>query len=381
MENTEVKKEKVVDIFPLKKGKRMLVFLGDFFINFMLSFLLFVVACLPIGKAITRYNARNDAYTDNLVLRADILYENQIIFNSGEVDKTEIVYNTSFTYYVYMSYFSLDEVSPEHVKYPQYGHKTENDVFRHYFIDILGDSEKYYSLFDHYNEKYSYFVRTDSVIVLKDDVKTEIATYYDTSDHPTSLCETYMARLENSLFYPMMSETISLIEKNDLTNSGGASYNKACSQIKNFENYVNYLALGTSLTALLLSTSILYLLIPLVNKSHKTATMAILKIERIDFTSLNIASKGKTVLSFVYHLFFEMLISFFVPIGLLTIYEIFNISLLFVFAILSIALILASFVFILFNKFNRSLIDFSTGTIMVTSDTLDEIYRSKGYDI
>lgn len=379
--NDEKNDKKIMNIYPIKKGRRMLVFLGDFFVNFMLSFLLFAVACLPLGKVFTKYNDKNNEYTNNLNLRADILYENQILFNSKNVDSSEIIYNTSFTYYVYLSYFAYDEASPEHVEYIQYGHKTENNIFNHYFLDILGNSETYYSLFDKYNSKYSYFIRTDSTIELPTEYKNEIVTFFDTSDKPTAECKKMMNRIEKSVFYPMLSEVMTLIEKNDLLNSSGDSYIKTSANIKAFEKYIDNLAIGTGLSAYFISTSLLYLLIPLINKGHKTATMFVLKVERIDINSLRISSKGKTILIYIYSLFLSLLISFFVPIGLLTIFEIFNISLLFVLALFSIFLIIASFAFLLFNSFNRSLFDYFTGTIMVTSDTLDEIYRSRGYYI
>ena len=377
----EENKQKVVDILPIKKGRRMLVFLGDFFINFMLSFLLITIAVLPLGKVFTKYGDRNSKYTNDLVLRADILYENKVLFDSGKVDRSEIVYNASYTYYVYLSYFVYDIENPDHVKFPQYGHKEENNIFRHYFIDLINDPDSYISLFDHYNSKNQYFERTDVVVTLKPEYKSEILTFFDTSDKPTKSCKKYMSNIEKNIFYPMYSEMMTLIQKHDLKDSKGHSYNKVNGDIKSFETYINNLAISTSLIAFTLSTSILHLLIPLLNKHRKTLTMMILKVERVDIRSLSLLKKGKTVLSFIYSLFSMLLITFFAPIGLLTIYEIFNISILFVLGLFSIAIILSSFVFLLFNRFNRTLFDYFTGTVMLTNDSLDEVYRSRGYII
>ena len=374
-------KQKVVNVLPLSKGRRILVFLGDFFITFMLSFLLFTIAVLPLGKVMTRYDKRNADYSNNLTLRGEILYENKILFDSGNVDKSEIVYNTSFTYFVYLSYFTYDVANPEHVRYAQYGHKEENNIFNHYFLDILGDSEKYISLFDKYNDKYQYFIRTDTTVALKDEIKTELLTYFDTSDHPTKLCNQYMDNIETSLFYPMLSEVMTLVEKNDLSSTKGVTYNQVNGWIKAFEKYINNLAIGTGIISVFLSTSVLFLVVPLCNKNRRTLTMMAMKVNRIDVRSLNMASKSQIVISFIYQLFIGLLAAFFVPIGLLTIYEIFNITLLFVLALFSLLLILGSFVFLMFDKFNRAMFDFFTNTVFVTSDTLDEIYRSKGYYI
>lgn len=377
----EEKEQKVVDILPLKKGRRMLVYLGDFFLNFILSFLLFTIAALPLGKVFTNYDNRNDQYVSNLDLRANILYENKILFASRDVDKSEIIYNTSFTYYVYLSYFTFDVENPENVKYQQYGHKVENNIFHHYFIDLIDDQEQYVSLFDTYNEKNEYFIRNNLTITLKEEIKAEIYTFFDTSDKPTALANKYVSHIEKNVFYPLLSEVMTLINKYDLKDSSGHSYKKVSQELKSFETYINNLAIGTSLVAYFLSSSILFLLIPVISKSKKTLSMMILKVERVDIRSLNMVKNDKVLLSFIYNLFINLIITFFIPIGLLTIFEIFNISLLFVFALFSFLLIITSFVFLLFNGFNRTLVDYFTGSVYLTNDSLDEIYRSRGYDL
>ena len=350
----EVKEQKVINILPIKKGRRMLVFLGDFFLNFMLTFLLITIAVLPLGKVFTGYNAKNNHYTENLTLRANILYQNKLLFDSGNVDPSEVVYNTSYTYYVYLSYFVYDIPDPEQVQYHQYGHKQENNIFYHYFIDLINEPENYVSLFSHYNDKHQYFDINGIDVTLKSEYRTEILTFFDTSDKPTESCTKYMSNIENSIFYPMFSEVMTIIQKRDLLDTAGHSFNAVSQEIKVFEKYINNLAIATSIFAFALSTSILHLLIPLLNKSKKTLTMMILKVERVDFKTLRLFSKGKVFLSYVYTLFTMLMVTFFAPIGLLTFYEIFNIPVLFVLALFSFVLIVGSFVFLLFNNFNRS---------------------------
>ena len=381
LEQERNEEQKVVDVLPLGKWRRILSFLGDFFLNFMLAFLFFAVAVLPLGKVFSNFDSRNNEYTSNLTLRSEILYENKIIFNSGKVDKSEIIYNTSYTYYVYLSYFSFDEENPEHVEFNQYGHKQENDVFKHYFVDILHDEDKYFSLFDGYNQKHQYFEKEVASYVLKAAIKAEIKTFFDTTDRPTGTCEKYMSEIETSIFYPMMSEVMTLVKTYDLKDSGGHSYNEVVRSIKNFESYINTLAVITSFTSIFLSSTILFLIIPLCNKTHKTLTMMIMKIERIDINSLKITAKWQVIISYIYQLFMSMFVAFFVPIGLLTIHEVFNITILFVFGLLGLLLIIASFIFLLFDKFNRSMFDYFTRTVFVSISTLDEIYRSRGYYI
>ena len=72
----ENQEKKVINLVPLKKGKRILLFLADYFINFILGFLLFVVACYPLGKLMTGYTAKTNDYDTNLVNRGEILVHN-----------------------------------------------------------------------------------------------------------------------------------------------------------------------------------------------------------------------------------------------------------------------------------------------------------------
>ena len=136
-----------------------------------------------------------------------------------------------------------------------------------------------------------------------------------------------------------------------------------------------------SYITLFLSTGILYLLIPLLNKNHRTLTMMILKVERVNKDTLEIVKYPKAILNFIYALFASMIIAFFVPATFVTIYGIFNITVLMIFGILSLLIMISSLIFLLFNKFNMDLFDFFTGTVLLKTSTLDDVYRAKGYYI
>ena len=79
MEDNQEKK--VINLDPLKKGKRILLFLADYFIDFILGFLLFVVMVYPLGKVMTGFSAKKDVYNANLELRGQILIGSKIIHN------------------------------------------------------------------------------------------------------------------------------------------------------------------------------------------------------------------------------------------------------------------------------------------------------------
>ena len=383
MNETEInqsKEPKVLDVLPLNKGRRFLTFLGDFFLNFVLSYILFSIMVLPLGQVFTSYTARQTETTNNLSLRSDILKENKLLFFNEEAEKIDVLYNASFTFYCYFSYYVYDEVGPANVRYDQFGHKPENDIFHHYFVDIAANESKYYEFFDLYN-KDLYFTRSGSTIAMKEDLKTLIFPYFDKSDEPSKDADEKIGELEKSFFYPMYSEMMSMVEKVTDLFYNGYSYNDLQKKIQAFDKYTNTLAMVCSYITLFLSTGILYLLIPLLNKNHRTLTMMILKVERVNKDTLEIVKYPKVILNFIYALFASMIIAFFVPATFVTIYGIFNITVLMIFGILSLLIMISSLIFLLFNKFNMDLFDFFTGTVLLKTSTLDDVYRAKGYYI
>lgn len=373
-------KQKVLDVLPLNKGRRILLFLGDFFLNFVLSFVMFSLMILPLGKVITNYTGRQEQAQKNLSLRSDILKENKLLFFNDDAEKIDVLYNASFTFYCFFSYFVYDDENPVNARYEQYGHKVENDIFRHYFTDIAHEENKYYDFFDLYN-KNQYFERSGDEYTMNSELKTLIFPYFDKSDEPSEDADKKIGEMEDSFFYPMYSEMISMVENKTDLHYNGYSYNDLQKKILAFDNYSNNLAVVTAYITLLVSTGILYLLVPLINKNHKTVTMMIMKLERVNKENLEIVKTPKVVINFVYALLSSLLIAFFIPAVFVTIYGIFNIPILMIFGLLSVALILASFVFLLFSAFNMDLFDFLTGTVLLKTSALDDIYRAKGYYI
>ena len=369
---------KVVNILPLKKGKRILLFLADFFLNFILAFLLMNVVVTPIAKAVTKFSSKNETYTLNLTNRAEILYGNKLLFDSKEVDRSEIVYNTSFTLRCYLSYFCFEEESPSVVSYSQYGHKEENDIFKTYFINILNDEDLLINLFDKYNKTNDYFIREGTNFTLKSEIMEQIRPYFVKNELPNQLGQAYFNNLEKYLFTPMNSEMMTLILKYDLTYNN-LSYKAIHNEIKSFEKYFNNMMTYNSFITIFLSTFIMYFLIPILNKNKRTLGMMLMRIQRVNIYKLTLLKKYDLFMSFVYQFLFTFVIAFLIPIGYLTIFEIFKLTALLIFAMLSLCLMIGSLIFVLCNGYNRTLSDFVTRTVYLPNEELDEIYRAKGY--
>ncbi len=375
--NTE---KKVLNVIPVSKGKRFSAFLGDFFINFILAYLLFAVVVMPIAKKSTNYWNKDTEASECLDTREAIMYENKLLFRFQDNLNTTMMFNASYTFYCYFSYFVYDEVSPEYARYNQYGHKAENDIFRHFYLDIVHDSDYYYKYFDLYNSD-RFFERSGDSITLTADIRDLIFYYFDKTDSPTAAAGVAIETLENNFFYPMYSSMMLYVEKISDLYYNGASYNTCTSIVNNHIQYQNRLATYASFITLFLSTSILYVLVPFLNKNRKTLTMMVMKIERVDRDKLEICKKPIVIINFIYSLLASLIISFIIPTSFVSFYELFNIPVLMIFGLFSLLLQVASLIFLLFNSFSMDLFDYLTRSVLIKTETLDDIYRAKGYYI
>ena len=374
----ENQEKKVINLDPLKKGKRILLFLADYFIDFILGFLLFVVMVYPLGKVMTGFSAKKDVYNANLELRGQILIGSKIIHNSHDVDIYNISYNVDFTSDCFLSYYAFDEESPSNMRYNQFGHKEDNKIFHTYFINILGDENKFITLFDKYNEKFSYFDRSGANLTLKSEIRNQVKPNFIKGEECSQVGKEYVSKIKSSVYLPMFSEIMESIKTSDLIFEDH-SYNQTQSAIIGYEKFTLNLITATALIAVFLSSSVVYLIIPLCNKGRKTIGMFIMNIEVVNIRSLGYLKKREQVLRFIYSLFQVFLISFFVPMTSIPFVEMFRIQLLFIILLFSLAFMLINMTAILFDQYNRSLFDRLLGVIHLKTADLDEVYRAKGY--
>ena len=324
------------------------------------------------------FPVKQSIYLNNLDIRADILIGNKLVFDSGDVDKSDVQYNIDYTSDVFLSYYAFSEENPSNVKYAQFGHKAENQVLHNYFIDILHDEEKFISLFDKYNEKNGLFVRDQLTFSLKPEVVEQVVPSFIKNESVSSVGKTYISQIKNDVFLPMFSEIMDSIGKNDLT-YGAFSYKSTQSAILGFESYVRTLITYASIVTVFISTALLHVLVPFLNKSRKTLGMMIMRIERVNIRSFNHLRPGETILSFVYQLFVVFLISFFIPMTTISFAEMFRIQLLFFMGIFTIFMMIINLIHLLFDGYNRTLFDRLLSCVYMSNGELDDIYRAKGY--
>ncbi len=373
-----------VDIHPLKKGKRILLFLADFFIQFILSFLLFNVAVAPIGKAITKYDNKND---EHIVLTNEMYehyYKSGVVFEAVNSEYTDITAGIEYTYRCFLSFFVLDNEESIDANYPQYGRKIENNVIYHYYHDIRSNDDTYVNSFKSYNEKNNYFVFDKSSLSfsLKNEVKNELYSFYDPKDEMGNVGKGYYNDILENVFNPMLAEVMVDIDKNDLHFEGEKhSFLECKNRIKELETYHDHLMTICALISHFVSWLALFLIVPLVNSDRKTLGMLFMKIHILNFNDLNIVKRGAYVINSIYYLFATMLGLMFVPSLLVPFNNLFASGFLAYSSIFAAVLLLADLIFLLINQYNRSLIDFATHSLYLTEKEMSELYRARGYKI
>ena len=372
--------KKVVDIYPLSKWKRLLSYLADFFLTFMISLVLFTVATFPIAKVVTGFNQKSNESADAILAMHKILYDEKIVFQSPEYTKDYIEVNINYTYNVWLSYQCLDEQESPVTSFPQYGHKDENDnIYNFYHLTRSADTE-YINLFNIYNGTNNYFISQGDRFVLKDDIKNVVRYYFDPRDELGEQGQIYYDNLKNNVFAPMLSEVFANIETNDLV-SGGVSYKERLNTHNAYNNYYDTLIVVSCFITLVISWAIYYILVPFINRGRKTLAMIFMSTERVNIDRLYVCKKGEMIFASIYSLFTNMMFILFLPIIYVNFNYLFSLTILLTFSLASLLFNLVSLGFILFNSFNRSLSDIFSRSVMISTANLDEIYKAKGYNI
>ena len=165
----EVQEQKFIDISPLSKWKRLLVFLGDYFLAFIISFIFFNIVVFPVAKVVVGSQKQNE---EAQVLEQKAL---KMLIDDGYLcspnDGASFLEDVNYTFKVFLSYYAFDEVKPFVDK--DYGHDLKNEVVRHYYENVIKDTNRYIVDFKEVNEKDKMFDIGDTIdsIVLKADYK------------------------------------------------------------------------------------------------------------------------------------------------------------------------------------------------------------------
>ena len=77
----EEKEQRIIELKPLSKWKRLLLFLGDYFLMFIISFTLFNLAVFPLAKVICDTQNRSDRASYLEQQAYDMLKEDKYLYS------------------------------------------------------------------------------------------------------------------------------------------------------------------------------------------------------------------------------------------------------------------------------------------------------------
>lgn len=362
MENIDTNEQLYLDINPISKGRRMLVFLGDFFINFILSMFIFNIIVLPIGQVSSQYEEKMEQINIAQEKRDDILYDNNLLFYETESEKHSFNLNLNYTFELYLKYYVFED---ENLK--------KYEVFATYFSEICNNNELYFNLYKDVNSKYNFFDISDNSVKLKQQYKDQLAIYFDTKDELDEAGKNNFQTLLDNVFLFLYSEMLLDMENNNTLN-----YNAYQGIVDEVNQYYDILLIVCCYVSFIISSLICFIVVPLISKTGKTITMMTMHIERVGMNTLFILKRGERALHSVYHIVFNLAFIMFLPCFVVSFNYLFSLGGFFIISSISMVLILASFVFILVNSYNRSLIDFISQSVLISSDDFDNLARMKG---
>lgn len=377
-ENENLEKTKVVDIQPITKGRRVLVFLADFFLVFILSFLFFNAMVMPISSAILNRNEKIKESDNAAKMQFDILYAEKVMRHENGDDIYQYNDNVKHTMNCYLSYYSFEEsdVLEEH---PQYGHQEENEVIRHYFADIKDNLSIYLITLQSFNSNYDYFNIEGQNITLKDEVKTNIKLSFFSPKDMSKEGKTMLTNLQSG-FMDFYASVFKDIKQYDLT-SGGNSYLKNQAIVDSIQSFFGWHFALASIASYVLSVAVYHLLIPLINKDNRSLAMMMMRVSRIGTNNIYLLSKVENLLQAIYMLVFNVAVIFFMPMTYMAFTYLFSIPLLPGLLFIGLFIDLISLIFILATPLNQTLCDVLSRSVIIKNDDLDEIYRAKGYNV
>ena len=376
-------KTKVIELQPLSKWKRILLFLGDYFITFILAFILFNLAVFPLGKVICSTDKKSTRIAELENQNTEMLISSGIIFRytSSESNFTpSFEKNVNYTFKVFLSYYAFDDETVD-TNNPQYGHKEENEVIKHYYVTYLHNvsnpETQYIADFNSVNTDGLFSIgETFNEIKLKDDYKellgTELLEVTDESKYSQNMLN-FRDKVFAKLFYLHVYQDI---QDNDFTKDG-VSFKENGEEVERINEYLKWVPTWSAVISAVLAWGIVYLLYPMINGERRTMTMSVMKLNKLKMVRMVDINRKDVLLQSFYYLLLSCSSVLFLPVLFFGFAYCFNLPLLFIITAISLLLSIVSLFFVFFNEHNRSGSDILTFSVVVPTSEIDNIYKEK----
>lgn len=350
--------DQILNVFPISKGKRILVYLADMLLNFVLSLFLFSTAVFPIARGVLDYQGKVDTMTINHQRMLDTLYENNLL--SFQEEKSRYDFDTSFDYSAQLFVLDLLQEKEEHL-FPLT-----------YFVSLKGmDKELAIQEIKKYDTS-GFFA--EEGFVLKTNYVEEFLPLLDDKDTLTNQGRDDLLKFKSGSISSMYAFMIHDIQGED---SALSSYRSYYLENEELSKKNDDIIIFSSLIAYLVSCLLYFLLIPLLSKNGSTFGMIALKCIRIDVKNFDIIPKWNRLAFFISYLVTSLPTIMFVPMMFVAFYRLFSLGALFYMSLLTLALVIVSLFVVIFNPFGKSLSDILSRSIMIDNETYDNILEAR----
>ena len=374
MEIAQIEEKKVqvnpkyLDVSPISKGRRMLVYLADLFINLVIAILFFSVAVYPIGRHVSDYEGV-EADTYRIQCRMmDVLYDNGLLLCEDETSRYDFNMALDYSADAFLKGFLPGQ--------------DRHDFITHFYVDLLGKEQAVA------NEIYSqndsrYFSLESGVPELKEEYRDAFLPLLDEKDTLSDDAQEHYDNFVGNVFPKLYSPIMTDLEESDAISSANPlyAYREYHKQSQTNEEKQRMIAVYCAYIALSLSAVVSFLVVPLVSRRGKTIGMMAMRIERIGSNSFKACSRLERVLIFPLQTIASLPVAMFVPIMYIDFATLFALPQLPYLSLITLAYVVISFFAILFDRLNRSLNDFFTRTIVIDNAVLEKIYLAKGYPL
>ena len=370
----EVKLEKkVFNIFPCKKRTRALVFLSDIFMCFILSVFLFEIVVMQIAKPIINYSGMQQQTLQYEVDRRNILVDNGLLF-IGDDKNFNFSKDLSKTCDEFLRFYTFDDTS------------TKGDVFYKYFVELKGKDVSIVN--NYYKENGERYFDVEGT-------KTSLGTYklnetfvtlfkpsYVEGDEISETGKKELESFQNKFFLNVYKYVIYDIKENDIKSINFEySYNEYSKFIETRSDTLTNTYIIAAYISFIISSIILFFVIPLCNHKGRTISEMILKIEHIYKNDYSYLKKRFVVVEGFFNTLNSFVILAFIPCISVPFAELFAFPYLVSVSVVSLLFIILELVLLLSTDLNQTLKEKGTNSIVVDTSLMDTYYRDIGYDI